>query len=137
MQSFRFKMNIVIIIFHRAVSSIATDCMLKRSSGCCSLLHRPCPGLHHRQPSRGGAGILDLGVQFWRTSGDRSLQRGPGGDLGALPQKLKKHCKLYTFEKYFVCHVWCQSEHRLRFLQQKSVYKMYWSTNTLEFINQA
>ena len=26
------------------------------------------------------------------------------------PEKLKKHCKLYTFKKYFVRHMWCQND---------------------------
>jgi len=75
---------------------------------------------------RGGAGFLDLGgsilEKVWGTEvfqrrcrGTEVPQRGAGAEplveVWGSPQKLKIHCKLYTFEKYFVCHAWCQSEH--------------------------
>jgi len=65
---------------------------------------------------RGGVGFLDLaGSSCEGGMGDRSpFQWGPGAEplVGVwwlCPQKLKKHSKLYTFEKYFVCNTWCQS----------------------------
>ena len=49
-------------------------------------------------------------VQFWRRSDGwkfRSAvqrQSPPSGGVG-----LKKHCKLYALEKYFVYHIWRQN----------------------------
>jgi len=80
----------------------------------------------------GGTGFFDLGESnFGEGLGDRSPPpgsrvRAPVGGLAAKPQKLKKHCKLYTFEKYFVwvCHTWCQREHTDNVVLHKSIYKM-------------
>jgi len=91
------------------------------------------PILCMRQGRPGSAGFLDLGDQFWKRPGRRTSPSGvrgraPGGGLGAKPQKLKKRCKLYTFEKYFVCHTWCQGKH-IDYCRSTQIYTKCRSTN--------
>jgi len=78
-----------------------------------------CPHWHSFAESRSGAEFLNLvggGPILKGGLGDGSSQAGSrgtayGGGLRQSPQKLKKHCKLYTFEKYIVsCHTWCSSQ---------------------------
>jgi len=65
------------------------------------------------------------GSNFGGRWGTEVPQWGPGVmEFGAKPPEPKKHCKLYSFEKYFRCYMWCQSKYIDTVVLHKSVYKM-------------
>ena len=63
--------------------------------------------------------------------------RGPSAGLGAKPPEAEETLETVHVQKYFVCHVRCQSEHRLLFFFYTNLYTKCIGLQTFcEFTNQ-